>query len=163
LVNVIVRGDQAIPPRGSTRLHAGDHVHILIRQEETKEIPRLMKLWAHGPIGRPRLKRARTSRTPIFTVAPGKSGWVTGDMTHPDFVRGLEVVDQLRARRDEPGSLVLLSDGRYALTGELIVIGSRDAVSDWANRRLRRAPEGDETAWLEDIIGALAAEASLRG
>ena len=32
LVNVIVRGDQALPPRGSTRLEAGDRLHVLVRQ-----------------------------------------------------------------------------------------------------------------------------------
>nr|MDQ3934311.1 potassium/proton antiporter [Actinomycetota bacterium] len=29
VVNVIVRGDEAIPPRGATRLRAGDRVHVL--------------------------------------------------------------------------------------------------------------------------------------
>ena len=33
LVNVIVRGDEAIPPRGSTRIEAGDRLHVLVRQE----------------------------------------------------------------------------------------------------------------------------------
>src|SRR5205085_3759732 len=32
LLNVIVRGDQAIPPRGSTRSEAGGGLHLLIRR-----------------------------------------------------------------------------------------------------------------------------------
>jgi cell volume regulation protein A len=70
------------------------------------------------------------------------------------------VVDQLRVRRDEPGALVLLSDGRYAITGSLIAVGSREAITEWAVRRLRQLNETDEIAWLEDVVGALAAEIS---
>jgi cell volume regulation protein A len=33
VVNVIVRDNEAIPPRGSTRLREGDQVHVLLRQE----------------------------------------------------------------------------------------------------------------------------------
>src|SRR5919199_1290590 len=33
VVNVIVREGEAIPPRGSTRLHAGDRLHLLLRHE----------------------------------------------------------------------------------------------------------------------------------
>src|SRR4029079_16556806 len=38
VVNVIVRDDEAIPPRGSTRLRAGDRIHVLIRQESAREL-----------------------------------------------------------------------------------------------------------------------------
>jgi hypothetical protein len=33
LLNLIIRGDRALPPRGSTQIQAGDHLHILVRQE----------------------------------------------------------------------------------------------------------------------------------
>jgi cell volume regulation protein A len=52
LVNVIVRGGRAIPPRGSTKLASGDVLHILVRQEAVREIYPLMDRWRHGPIRR---------------------------------------------------------------------------------------------------------------
>jgi hypothetical protein len=59
-------------------------------------------------------------------------------------------------RWDEPGSLVALEDGRYAVTGARAAIGSRPAVEAWARRRLRAADE-DERVWLQTVIAALAA------
>jgi potassium/hydrogen antiporter len=52
LVNVIVRGGRAIPPRGSTKLASGDVLHILIRQEAVREIYPLLDRWRQGPIRR---------------------------------------------------------------------------------------------------------------
>ena len=49
------------------------------------------------------------------------------------------MVDQLRTRRDVPGALVVLSDGRYAYTGPITAIGSAGQVQDAARRRLRLA------------------------
>src|SRR4051794_32404284 len=51
VVNVIVRGDEAIPPRGSTRLLAGDELHLLVRAETAGEVTKLMRRWREGPIG----------------------------------------------------------------------------------------------------------------
>src|SRR5918994_1606851 len=53
LVNVIVRGETAIPPRGSTEIQAGDEIHVLARQEAYEEVEGLTDLWRHGPIGEP--------------------------------------------------------------------------------------------------------------
>jgi cell volume regulation protein A len=50
LVNVIVRGDQALPPRGSTRLEAGDRLHILVRQEAATRLAALIVHWEAGSI-----------------------------------------------------------------------------------------------------------------
>ena len=50
LVNVIVRGGRAIPPRGSTKLASGDVLHILIRQEAVAQIYPLLDRWRTGPI-----------------------------------------------------------------------------------------------------------------
>jgi cell volume regulation protein A len=66
------------------------------------------------------------------------------------------VVDQLRTRRDQPGALVVLSDGRYAYTGPIIAIGSAGQVQDAARRRLRLAKTDAEQAWWREVIGALA-------
>lgn len=49
LVNVIVRGDRAIPPRGSTRIEAGDLLHVLVSGEAAREMERLLERWRDGP------------------------------------------------------------------------------------------------------------------
>jgi potassium/hydrogen antiporter len=46
LVNVIVRDEEAIPPRGSTVVDAGDTLHILVRQEVRREVESLFSRWA---------------------------------------------------------------------------------------------------------------------
>jgi len=156
VVNVIVRGDEAIPPRGSTRLRAGDRLHILLRQETARRMPELMMRWRSGPLGPPpRPPRRPESRPPIFSV--WRWNHADGDAAHITEVKGKPVVDQLRVRRDIPGGLWVLADGRYAITGPLAAVGSREDLTQWARRRLRQA-DPDERAWLQTVIGALAAD-----
>lgn len=70
---------------------------------------------------------------------------------------GEPVVAQLRVRRDVPGALVALADGRYAVTGPLLIVGSRQDITSYARRRIDTAG-ADECAWLQTVIGALAAD-----
>jgi cell volume regulation protein A len=159
LVSVIVRGERAIPPRGSTRLQAGDELHVLISEESTHTVRQLLGRWRAGPIGPPpRPPRPATGRRPIFSVWTW-SGERDGDVSRPRAIAGQRVIEQLRVRRDEPGGLWVLADGRYALTGPLAAIGSARDLTEWARRRMRSASD-DEQAWLEDAIGALAGEES---
>jgi cell volume regulation protein A len=156
VVNVIVRDDQAIPPRGTTRLRAGDRIHVLIRQESARELYDIRDRWHSGPIGRPpRPRAAPLGREAVFSTGAWREQ--DGDPARPTVVGGREVIEQLRIRRDEPGGLFVLEDGRYAVTGPLYAMGTRLAVSDWARRRMRRA-DADERAWLQTVIGALAAD-----
>ena len=57
--------------------------------------------------------------------------------------------------RDRPGALVALEDGRYAVTGPLLIAGSRDDVTTYARRRAAAA-DPDDRAWLQTVVGALA-------
>jgi cell volume regulation protein A len=156
VVNVIVRGGQAIPPRGSTRLQGGDRLHVLIRQEAALAMPGLVERWRAGPIGPPlRPRRPTRAHAPIFRVAPWPADG--GDPGRPDELGGETVVDVLRIRRDHPGALAVLADGRYAITSPALALGGRDDVIEWARRRLRGASD-DERAWLQTVIGALAAD-----
>jgi potassium/hydrogen antiporter len=156
VVNVIVREGQAIPPRGTTRLRAGDRLHVLIRQESARELYDIRDRWHTGPIGRPpRPRAAPRGREAIFSAGAWREQ--DGDAARPDEVGGRPVVEQLRIRRDEAGGLFVLEDGRYAVTGPLYAMGTRTAVSDWARRRMRSASP-DERAWLQTVIGALAAD-----
>jgi cell volume regulation protein A len=51
LVTVIVRGNQAIPPRGSTRVEAGDRLHLLVRQETAQDVIELTERWRSASTG----------------------------------------------------------------------------------------------------------------
>jgi cell volume regulation protein A len=50
-VNVIVRGDEAIPPTGSVRVKAGDRLHLLVRREVAGEVAALVTRWENGDAG----------------------------------------------------------------------------------------------------------------
>ncbi|WP_445151488.1 potassium/proton antiporter [Baekduia sp. Peel2402] len=156
VINVIVREGQAIPPRGSTRVQAGDRLHVLYREETSRQLVSLTSSWRTGPIG-PRARPARTVRSAssIFTARPWTEG--DGDATRPTAISGQEVIDLLRLRRDAPGSLVVLGDGRYALCGSVLVVGARRQVTEWIERRMRVADES-ERAWLRTALGAVATD-----
>ena len=155
LVTVVVRGDRAIPPRGSTRLEAGDRLHLLVQEEAAHEVRDLLERWRRGPIGprggpRPRM----VGSTPVFLVRP----WTEedGDPGYPREVLGVPVFERLRTRRDVPGALVVLEDGRHAVTGPAVAAGSARQLQDYARRRVSASRSGAERAWWQDVIGALA-------
>jgi cell volume regulation protein A len=161
VVTVIVREGQAIPPRGSAVIRAGDVLHVLYREEVARLIPSLIGRWRRGPLDAPQTLRAPIRGTnPVFVTRrwePARDG----DPAHPEHVLGVEVLQQLRVRRDEPGCLAALADGRYAVCGPLLAVGSRRAVGTYARRRMGFA-DADERAWLRTVVGALAAEAAER-
>ncbi len=151
VVSLIVRGDAALPPRGSTRLRGGDRLHVLVRGESARQVAALSARWRDGPVGpAPRPPRPVAARAPLFSVGPA-------DGTDPRRPAGLDVIERLRLRRDAPGALSVLADGRYAITGTLVVVGGREDVARWVRRRLRTAGD-DERAWLRTVAGALAAD-----
>jgi cell volume regulation protein A len=154
LLNLIIRRDQALPPRGSTRVEPGDHLHVLVRQEVALEFRQLLQRWREGPIGPPPRAQRVPRATTIFTSRPWLPG--DGDRAHPTRLVDLAVVEHLRTRRDQPGALVALADGRYAYTGPIVAVGSATQLQDAAHRRLRTATTDGEQAWWREVIGALA-------
>ena len=155
LLNVIVRGDRAIPPRGSTIVQAGDQLHLIVRQEVAVEFQNLLSQWRTGPLEAHKRPRPRVlSRPAVTSVRPW--GPDDGDPSRPSEVAGIEVVDQLRTRRDEPGALVALADGRYAVTGRLLAIGPAGELQAVARRRLAGSESPGDRAWWQEIVGALA-------
>jgi cell volume regulation protein A len=155
LLNVIVRGDRAIPPRGSTIVEAGDQLHLIVRQEVAVEFQDVMRLWRAGPLEAHKRPRPRVlSRPAVTTTRPWDAA--DGNPGRPTAVAGVEVVDQLRTRRDEPGALVALADGRYAVTGRLLAVGPSGELQAVARRRLVRATSPGERAWWQEVVGALA-------
>ncbi|HWK29198.1 MAG TPA: cation:proton antiporter [Solirubrobacter sp.] len=156
IVSVIVREGAALAPRGSTRIRAGDRLHVLVRQEVAREVSALEERWRRGPLGAPPRPRRRLRGTsPIFTVRPADEQAVVGELGAPERVLDQTVVALLRVRRDTSGALVALEDGRYAVTGPLLIAGSRDDVTTYARRRAERA-DPDARAWLQTVVGALA-------
>jgi potassium/hydrogen antiporter len=155
LLNVIVRGDRAIPPRGSSVIEVGDQLHVLVRQEAAVEFSALLERWREGPLEAAERRRPMPrSRPAVTTVRPWTAA--DGDPSRPATVAGHAVVEQLRTRRDEPGALVALADGRFAVTGPLVAVGPAGELQAVARRRLARAERPGERAWWREVVGALA-------
>lgn len=158
LVNVIVRGGRAIPPRGSTELRAGDELHILVRGELREEVEEMTRRWQDGPVGIPSPPKLPPRGAPqIFSVGPGGA---IEDPSAPTEVAGIAVASILRSRRDRSSALVALVDGRYALVTEgAVAVGDRRSLARWCERRAQRVGPDDpsERAWWQEAIGALIA------
>ncbi|MCE3265342.1 MAG: potassium/proton antiporter [Solirubrobacterales bacterium] len=159
IVNVIVRGGEAIPPRGSTEIEGSDELHILVRAEVRGEVEELMRRWREGPLDeQPRPRFQPRGAPQIFNVRRWRDD--EGDIARPDQIAGVAVTQRLRTRRDSPGTLMLLEDGRYAVTGEsLVAVGGRGQVAAWAARRYAAAEGGGARAWWQEIAGVLNAPA----
>lgn len=156
LLSVIVRGDQAIPPRGSSLVMAGDRLHVMVRQEVSHEFEPLLERWRQGPIGPEQRPRPTPRSSPaVSIVRPWREA--DGDPGRPRAVIGVGVAEHLRTRRDLPGALVVLDDGRYAVTGPILVAGPRGALRTAARKRLRATESDAERAWWEEVMGAVAA------
>ena len=155
LVSLIVRGNEALLPRGSTRLEAGDRMLVLVRREVAPELPQLLERWRKGPVHAPiRPQRAYTGSVPVYTARPWSEE--DGDPAHPRQVAGNEVVEHLRTRRDVPGALVILADGRFAVTGPILMMGPPGQVQAQVRRRQANATDDAEVAWWQEVIGACA-------
>jgi cell volume regulation protein A len=155
LLSVIVRDDEAILPRGSTVVKPDDRLHVVVRQEVARDFPRLIERWQRGPIGpRERPRTAFAGRPPIFSVRPWKPA--DGDPARPQTVAGRAVVERLRLRQDKPGSIVILEDGRYAVTGPLLIVGSARQVRRQARKCLRQSNDDLDRSWWQEVIGTLA-------
>jgi potassium/hydrogen antiporter len=155
LVSLIVRGDEALLPRGSTRVEAGDRLLVLVRREVAQDLPEILERWRKGPVHRPvRPPRTYTGSVPVFTARPWSPD--DGDPAHPRKVTGKRVVEHLRTRRDVPGALVILEDGRFAVCGPILLLGPPGQVQAQARRRLIRATDDAEISWWQEVIGACA-------
>ena len=129
--------------------------YIVARQGAMAAIEEARQRWRTGPVGpAPRPPRSPSTGAPIFTTRP----WTEedGDADAPENVLGLDVIERLNTRWDVPGALVVLSDGRYAVTGPHVLVGSREQVQWHARRRLRSAKTDAERAWWQEVIGASA-------
>ena len=155
LLSVIVRGEEALLPRGSTRIEAGDRLHVMVREEVSGEMPDLLERWRSGPVEIPTVRHAPLrAGTAVFTTRR----WTEedGDPGYPKEVHGVPVAEQMRTRRDHRGALVALEDGRFAVTGPLVAIGGPLQVQRYARRQLSSEDDAAARAWWQEVIGALA-------
>jgi len=155
LVSVIVRGDEALLPRGSSRLQAEDRLHILLREPVRREVEALFERWRRGPIGEPEAPPPPVQgRTSIFAVRPWRDAY--GDPAAPEAIDGIAVQRRLRTRRGAAGALVQLEDGRFALTGEgVLAMGGARQVTRYCRERIRRSSDDEARAWWQEAAGAL--------
>jgi cell volume regulation protein A len=155
LLSVIVRGDEALLPRGSTRIEAADRLHVMVRKEVAEEMDDLLERWRAGPVGVPvRREPILRSGTAVFSTRPW--GDEDGDAGFPREVAGVPVGEQIRTRRDRRGALVQLVDGRFACTGPQLALGGPLQLQRYARRRLATETDDAARAWWQEVIGALA-------
>jgi potassium/hydrogen antiporter len=156
LLSVIVRGDEAVLPRGSTRIEAGDRLHVVVRTEVADRMAEVVERWATGPLaGAEPPARESVTGSAVFSSRPWDDE-ADGDPGYPRDVAGVAVREHLRTRRDTRGALVSLTDGRYAVTGPTLAVGSARQVQAYARRRLTRETDDTTRAWWQEVIGALA-------
>jgi potassium/hydrogen antiporter len=155
LLSVIVRGEEALLPRGSTRVEAADRLHVMVREEVAEEMEDLLERWRVGPVGVPaRHRPVLRSGSAVFTTRTWTEA--DGDAGFPKEVEGVPVAEQMRTRRDTRGALVLLVDGRFAVTGPLLALGGPLQLQRYARRRLAAEADAAARAWWQEVIGALA-------
>jgi cell volume regulation protein A len=163
LVHLIVRDGRAIAPRGSTRIEAGDELHLVVQEQRRKEVEGLTDRWREGPLGEPApLLLPRRGSPQVFSVGPAHI--LDGDPSMPHRVAGVPVRARLRSRHDEPGALVALADGRFAVTSaEHAALGGRRALVEWCERRAHRSSISEaERSWWQEAAGALIAPSAPR-
>jgi len=150
-LNVIVRGSEAVPPSGSTQIEVGDMLHLLVRDEVAGNVSGLVERWRNHAVTAPAVSAPAPHEE--LLIQP----WTAdhGDPSDPDLLAGVPVTHLVRARPDAHGALVILEDGRVALTGTSLVAGSATSVLRYARRRLAGARGPSEGAWWKEVIGAL--------
>ncbi len=156
LVNLIVRDREALLPRGSTVVENGDELHLLVRRETRREIGRLTTLWREGPLETPIQPAIGVRGSPqIFSVRPTRPS--DGDTGAPAELGGIQVARILRTRSDVAAAVVVLADGRFAVTGpDLIAMGGRRNLARWCVERAERlADSPQDRAWLQEAIGVI--------
>jgi cell volume regulation protein A len=155
LLSVIVRGEEALLPRGSTRIEADDRLHVMVREEVANDMRDLLERWRLGPVGVPPQRQVpMRAGQAVFTTRTWTEA--DGDAGFPKEIAGVPVAEQIRTRRDTRGALVVLEDGRFAVTGPLLAIGGPLQVQRYARRRLSTEKDAAARAWWQEVIGALA-------
>ena len=87
-------------------------------------------------------------------MRPWNEAW--GDLGAPTTLDGAVVARSLRIRHGEPGALVQLEDGRFAVTGDgVVAAGGARQVFRYCRERIRRADDEQARAWWQEVAGVL--------
>ena len=135
-------------------MRAGDVLHLLVPDELSMRIPDLLERLGDSGTEQTIAQRG-DGDSELRDVVAGSWTAEDGDPADPDLVSGALVVERLRTRRDRRGALVLLEDGRYAVTGATLAIGRAEVLYHYARRRLARSVPGEEGAWWGEVAEAL--------
>ncbi len=159
LVSVIVRDNEALLPRGSSEIAGGDRLHILVRENAREQVEGLFERWRDGPIEEPEpALPALRGRSPIFSVKPWQDD--QGDPAAPQHLHGTPVQRVLRTRREQRGALLVLADGRLAVTGEgIVATGAPAQLLRYCRERIGRAKSEQATAWWQEVAGVVSQSA----
>ena len=133
---MIVRGDEALLPRGSTRIEAADRLHVMVREEVAEEMDDLLERWRDRPGRAAAAPRAGAALGVRPCSAPRPWSEDDGDAGYPEDVDGVPVAEHLRTRRDTPRRAGGLADGRFACTGPQLALGGPLQLQRYARRRL---------------------------
>jgi potassium/hydrogen antiporter len=126
-----------------------------VREEVAEDMDDLLERWRAGPVGLPPRREPRLrSGAAVFSTRPWTE--TDGDAGFPKEVEGVPVAEQMRTRRDVRGALVVLVDGRFAVTGPLLAQGGPLQLQRYARRRLASEEDAAARAWWQEVIGALA-------
>ena len=155
LVSLIIRGNEALLPRGSTRLEAGDRLLVLVRREVADELPELLERWRTGPVHKPvRPPRTYTGSVPVYTARPWTDA--DGDPAHPREIG--------RQRRGRAPAHAARRPGRARDPRRRPLRGHGPDPDDGPARAgpgpgappADRATDDAELAWWQEVIGACA-------
>ena len=156
LLSVIVRGEEALLPRGSTRIEADDRLHVMVRAGGGRRDARPPGALAQRAGGDPAPCATRPC-APARPCSPRAAGpRRTATRASPRRCTACRWPSKMRTRRDRRGALVALEDGRYAVTGPLVAIGGPLQVQRYARRQLASEDDAAARAWWQEVIGALA-------
>jgi potassium/hydrogen antiporter len=78
-----------------------------------------------------------------------------GDPSDPDLISGVVVVELMLQRYDRQGALVALEDGRFAVSGPTLALGSAAALRAYAERMVIDQT-GSESLWWRTVATSLA-------
>ena len=124
-----------------------------------------MERWREGPIGRAAAPaHPAAARLAADLQRPPAGPTRTATRRRPSRSPGSRSPSACAPAATAPGALVLLADGRYAVTGDaLVAVGGRRADRRLGERRARRRPRAAaRRAWWQEVAGVLNAPAGWR-
>jgi NhaP-type Na+/H+ or K+/H+ antiporter len=127
-------------------------ISTIVQGMTFEPLARRLGLTKHPSAGRDERTRVGGPIPPLVTQlwsAPRE------DPADPLRVAGVDVTELLCTRADVAGALVVLADGRLAVTGPSMTVGSPRQIERYARRRLDVVAGSAEAGWWVLVIAAL--------